>query len=120
MKSTSGGDCHGLPWERGGAQHPSEEELLGPRSRNQLLMLRVLCQLSPCLRPSFLGEGRRECFGEAARALPGILRFPPPLSVWFCTWEWYGDRAGMGRRSPPADGQRSGARADSFRSAGSL
>lgn len=50
--------------------------------------------ISPCLQPSFLGEGDEKCFDGASLALPGILRFPSPLSAWFCTWVWYGDSAG--------------------------
>lgn len=61
-----------------------------PMFKNNFLMPTA----SPCLQPSFLGEGAEKIFDGAALALPGILRFPSPLSAWFCTWVWYGDCAG--------------------------
>lgn len=61
-----------------------------PMFKNHLLMMTV----SPCLQPSFLGEGAEKTFDGAALELPGILRLPSPLSAWFCTWAWYGDCAG--------------------------
>lgn len=54
----------------------------------------LMSTISPCLQPSFPGEGDEKCFDGASLALPGILRFLSPLSAWFCTWVWYGDSAG--------------------------
>lgn len=138
VKSTGKGMCEVHSWWRlsrlpmGRARWPAipeeeeeeEEESLGRWSRTHLLMRPQVLSLSLAPEaPAWAGAVPRTWGWFMARrllALPGILRFSStPFQPGFAPGNDTETVLGWLRRSPPAAGQRSGAR-DSFRSAGSL